>query len=44
MNQEITPIIHICKECGFEIERNGHSQSCSKYEGFKDFENNLTTK
>ena len=23
--------IHICKECGFEIERNGHALICSQY-------------
>ena len=22
--------IHICKECQFEIERNGHSHACSR--------------
>ena len=31
--------LHICKECGFEIERNGHSRICPfyTYKSWQDF-------
>lgn len=33
--------IHICKECQFEIERNGHSPECSYKETIEQQEQRL---